>query len=97
MNTLLNLNIDNDVIEEIISHNGESILTDIDGFNNNIRNNLMLLKELGINCINELLIYKMDIFFINYPGLKQKIINLKDVGKFVDKVNEDFFNIDEIM
>lgn len=97
MNTLLNLNIDNDVIEEIISHNGKSILTDIDGFNNNIRNNLMLLKELGINCINELLIYKMDIFFINYPDLKQKIVNLKDLGKFVDKVNEDFFNIDEIM
>lgn len=97
MNTLLNLNIDNDVIEEVISHNGGSILTDIDGFNNNVRNNLIFLKELGINCINELLIYKMDIFFINYTDLKQKVINLKDLGDFVDKVNEDFFNIDEIM
>lgn len=97
MDFLNEIGIENSIIEEIIKYNGEAILLDLDSYYENVRSNYLILKEMGITCINELLIYKLDIFFVDTETLKNSLRKINNLETFVLKVNNDFYNIDELL
>lgn len=97
MEFLNEIGIEEDIISEIINHNGEAVLLDIDSYCDNFKLNYEILKEIGITCINELLIYKLDVFFLDSEVLKQSLKDVSNLENFVHNVNTDFFSIDEIL
>lgn len=97
MDFLNEIGIENSIIEEIIKYNGEAILLDLDSYYENVKSNYLILKEMGITCINELLIYKLDIFFVDTETLKNSLRKINNLENFVLKVNNDFYNIDELL
>ena len=97
MDFLNEIGIENSIIEEIIKYNGEAILLDLDSYYENVKSNYLILKEMGITCINELLIYKLDIFFVDTEILKNSLRKINNLETFVLKVNNDFYNIDELL
>ncbi len=97
MDFLNEIGIENSIIEEIIKYNGEAILLDLDSYYENVKSNYLILKEMGITCINELLIYKLDIFFVDTETLKNSLRKINNLETFVLKVNNDFYNIDELL
>ena len=97
MNILSELGFNEDTIKKIIEQNGEAILTDLDNNSKLVKTNYMLLKTINITCLEELFIYEIDIFLMNTELLTEKIKNTNNIEEFINKVNEDFFNIETII
>lgn len=97
MNILSELGFNEDTINKIIEQNGEAILTDLDNNSKLVKTNYMLLKTINITCLEELFIYEIDIFLMNTELLTEKIKNTNNIEEFINKVNEDFFNIETII
>lgn len=56
---------------------------------------LNYFKELNINCISDLLIYRIQIFFNSYEDILACFSKF-NVLELVEKINDDFTIIDEI-
>ena len=56
---------------------------------------LNYFRSLNINCINDLLIYRIQIFFNSYDDIL-KCFSKYNITSLVEKINEDFTIIDEI-
>ena len=97
MNILSELGFNEDTINKIIEQNGKAILTDLDNNSKLVKTNYMLLKTINITCLEELFIYEIDIFLMNTELLTEKIKNTNNIEEFINKVNEDFFNIETII
>ncbi|MBQ4263160.1 MAG: hypothetical protein IJB83_02810 [Bacilli bacterium] len=82
-----------DKIKEIY---GDGFLSDLYLNKSNIKSVISYLKSLGIKCINELLIYKIDVFFKDVDFLECEIKKF-DVSEFVNLVNDDYFMIDNYL
>ena len=52
-------------------------------------------KSLNINCINDLLVYRIQIFFNCYEDILE-CFSKYNITSLVEKINEDFAIIDEI-
>lgn len=97
MNFLKEIGIDDNTIEKIIEQNGAAVITNLEANYDNASKIYKILKKININCIDELLIYEIDLFFIDYDILIKNINNLPNLRQFVDSVNDDFFVIEEII
>lgn len=51
------------------------------------------LKSIGVTCIDELLIYRMDLFFSSLEEFKN-LFSEHDLGTFVNEINNDYTVID---
>ena len=90
---LLELGYSNELIGEIIRFNGENTYANLCFNSDEVIEIIDYLKELGINCISELLIYKIDIFFEDINELNT-IISGSNTKDKVDLINNDFTNVD---
>ena len=90
---LLDLGFSRELINNIIKINGENTYADLCFNAEDATNIINYLKEIGIQPIEELLIYKIDIFFMNLIAIKGYALK-KKINELVDLVNEDFSNID---
>lgn len=89
---LKDVNISDTTIEKIKKENNEGSIYDLYCNKIVVIDIINYLREIGINCIDELLIYQVDIFYLSLDELKE-MINKRDISEFVRKVNEDFLNI----
>lgn len=90
---LLNLGFSKELINDIIKVNGENTYADLCLNSDEVEKIINYFKEIGITCLNELLIYKIDIFFNDLSFIKNNLDN-KDINELVKIINEDFYNID---
>lgn len=56
---------------------------------------LNYFRSLNINCIDDLLVYRINLFFNSYDDIL-KYFSKYNITSLVDKINEDFTIIDEI-
>jgi len=81
------------VINEIINVNSSTNLYNFSCNQDEIIKIIGFLKEIGVNCIEQLLVYRIDMFFVSLDKFK-KIYIKEDVNSFVREVNEDYTVID---
>ena len=84
-----------DVVALIIKNNSKNVVADFLCNSDNCIKIISSLRELGINNINDLLIYRIDLFMQTFNMFKKKIDNI-NVDEFVNLVNDDYNNIDII-
>lgn len=88
-------NISLDVIDRIKKENSSANLYNFSCNDEEIEKIINYFRELGINCINELLIYRIDLFFNSLDDIKERFAkyNSKDL---VDSLNDDYSFIDNV-
>ena len=92
---LRNFGITNVVIDEIKVHNSSANLYNFSCNKEDILKILGYLKELGVCCIDELLIHRINIFFIDFEKFKKTYYKLSN-SSFIELINEDYAKIDEL-
>lgn len=53
------------------------------------------LRDIGINCIDELLLYRTDLFY-NSRHEVERMIEKNNISEIVSEINNDFTKIDEL-
>ncbi len=92
MDFLIDLNIKKDTIENIKKLKGNNIEIDIKSNKEEITNIINYFKKLGINNIDELLIYELDTFFQDYDYIKENI-----TSNTVEQINDDYTYIENLI
>ena len=85
--------INDNIINNIKNNNSESTLFDLSCNKDNCIKLINYMKNIGIMNIDELLIYEIDIFFIDYDKLLNKITNY-NINEIVRLINTDYNNVD---
>ena len=88
MDFLLDLGFSSDLIEKMEDVNEASLLYDFVCNQENAKEIIDYFREIGINSIDRLLVYKLEIFSIDLEKIK-KAFNKYDVFTLVQIVNED--------
>lgn len=73
----------------------ESILEVFELNKDNVLKVIDYLKDIGVNNIEELILYKLE-FFTKDVDVIIKRFNEYNIGEVVDSINEDITNIDNI-
>ena len=86
---------DDDNIKDIISRNNESSLFDLSCDEENCLRIVTYMKDIGIDNVVDIMIYKIDVFFMDFEEF------VKRMGKFnipvvVDLINSDYSVVDDI-
>lgn len=92
---LKNYGIHDSVISEMEKVNTS---TNIYNFNCNeydIGKIIKFLRDLGINCIDQLLINKIELFFFRFEDVK-KLFYKYDLYKLVELINQDYNIVDKL-
>ena len=95
MKYLINLGIKEKTLDKILKQNGDAIELSIECNKENITNIILFLKQIGIQNIDSLLIYEIDIFLTNFEIIKSKLIQCDK--ETINAINEDFTFIEEIL
>ena len=88
-------NINNETIEEIKKTQSPSFLFDLNCNEEECVKIINYLKEIGINNIDELLLYEPEIFFKIKKNV-EKAFSMCDIEELVELINEDASNIEEL-
>ncbi len=92
---LRNCGITDKVINDIKSVNVDTNLYNLNCNQDEVIKIIQCLRDIGVNCISELLVYRIDIFFLSFDKFKKLYIK-QDTSNFVKLINDDYTNIDEI-
>ena len=90
------IGISDEVIDEILDKLGYDIALSMACNYKKIRENINILKSIGITNINNLLLNKNEVFFIESSDLINKLSNI-NISNFVELVNNDYNAVDEIL
>lgn len=85
-----------DVYDRIKKHNGDAAFSDLLLNQENAKQVITYLQNVGIKPIYELLIYEIDIFNTNINILKD-YFEKNGVSNVVNSVNNDYFTIEEFV
>ena len=88
MDFLIDNGISKDVIVEIEDYNDDSLVYNFICNEANAVKVLEYFKSIGIEAINRLLIYKLEVFLIDYKSIV-KAFNNYDVSVLVQLINDD--------
>ena len=88
MDFLIDNGISRDVIVEIEDYNDDSLVYNFICNETNVVKVLEYFKSIGIEAINRLLIYKLEVFLIDYKRII-KSFNDYDVSVLVQLINDD--------
>lgn len=88
MDFLIDNGISKDVIVEIEDYNDDSLVYNFICNEANAVKVLEYFKSIGIEVINRLLIYKLEVFLIDYKSIV-KAFNNYDVSVLVQLINDD--------
>ena len=86
--------IDENLLDEIIKYNDESIVFSLESNKDNIKKVIDYLESIGIKNIEELLKYEIDIFLHDLRFIKKKI-HPDDID-LINNINDDCTFIEEI-
>ena len=95
MDILLENGINKETIEKIKNNNDEMLVSNIELESENIILNLNYLKKIGIERMDDLLIQRLDLFFIPNKKLKEEIERF-NIEVLVNLINQDFNNLELI-
>lgn len=95
MDILLENGINKETIEKIKNNNDEMLVSNIELESENIILNLNYLKKIGIKRMDDLLIQRLDLFFIPNKKLKEEIERF-NIEVLVNLINQDFNNLELI-
>jgi len=95
MDILFENGINKETVERIKNNNDEMLLSNIELESENIILNLNYLKKIGIERIDDLLIQRLDLFFIPNKKLKEEIERF-NIEVLVNLINQDFNNLELI-
>lgn len=96
MMEFLNLcNISQEVIDKVIANNPESLVFDVSCNGQECIKIIEYMKELGIKCIDELLINYLNVFLMDFEDFLKKISKL-NIPYFVECLNNDICTIEFI-
>ena len=87
--------INNDVINEMKSNNVSANLYNLSCNSDEVIKIVQYLNKIGVNCVNELLIYRINIFFLDFETFIEKFVK-NDIDNFVKIINTDYNLVDEI-
>lgn len=88
-------NIEDKTIEEIKRKQSPSFLFDLNCNEEECIKIINYLKGMGINNIDELLLYESEIFFKTKKNV-EKALSKCDIEELVELINEDTSNIEEL-
>ena len=91
----LNECVDINTINEIKNNNNENILSDIECNKEDCLKIINYFKELGITCIDNLLIYELDVFKYPFDEIIKKFGKF-NIPMFVSVINDDYAAIENI-
>ena len=92
---LKDINIDSDIINKIVNNNNDSSLFEIVNNQEECIKIIEYLRKIGITCINELLIYEIDLFKKDLDYIIKKISKF-NIPVFVNIVNDEYTAIENI-
>jgi len=82
-------------IDKIIDNNSESLILDVSCNGQECIKIIEYMKELGIKCIDDLLVSYLSLFLMDYDEFVKKISKL-NIPYFVDCLNNDICTIEFI-
>lgn len=88
-------NISEDVIKKIEKENSSANIYNFNCNEEEVCKIIEYLQGLGITCIDNLLIYRIDMFFSNFDSLKKKLSKY-ETNSLVQALNNDYSIINEI-
>lgn len=92
---LKNYGIKDNVIKEIENVNTDANLFNLKCNELEVVKIINYLNSIGITCLDELLVYRLNIFFMDLNTLKS-LLEKYDLDKFVSLVNNDYTLIDRL-
>lgn len=95
MNELINYGIKESTIFKIYSTLPFPIIFNIESNIELIIDNIKYLQKIGIECIDEILLYKPYLFYINKEKIN-KLLSAQNIKIKVNKINNDITNLDFI-
>lgn len=78
------------VLNKIEEENSSSNLYNLNCNQEEVIKIVQYFTSLGINCIDQLLIYKIDLFFMSFDEINDCFSKQEDLGNFVELINEDY-------
>lgn len=88
--------ISDNVFQEILNVNVSANIYNLSCNKEEVIKIIEFFKNIGINDIGQLLIYKIDLFFMTFDDV-MKMFNNQDVNLLVQKINEDYSYIDTLL
>lgn len=82
-------------INEIYEQNEESVLYNLFCIQDECVKIISYFKELGITNIDELLLYEINLFYLDFEDIVKKFSKF-NIPAFVDLINNDFTAIENI-
>lgn len=95
INFLKDANITDDTIIEIMKNNNEASLFNLSCNDEDAIQIINYMRGIGITNIDELLIYRIDIFFITFEQFIKRLSKF-NVPILVNLINDNYANIDII-
>lgn len=95
MKELIKLGIKENTIKKLYDKLPFSIIFNIESNIDNVIDIITYLKNINIECIDEILLYKPYIFYMNKEKLN-KLISEENIRVKVTKINNDITNLDFI-
>jgi len=92
---LKEIEIEEEIINEIKKYNNDASIFDLSCNEEDCLKIINYLKEIGILNINDLLIYRIDVFKLSLEELVKKFSKF-NIPLFVNLINDDFVTIDNI-
>lgn len=87
--------ISNNVLVEIIKNNTETSIFDLSCNDEDAIEIIKYMRNIGITNIDELLIYRIDIFFLTFEQFIKRLSKF-NIPALVNHINDDYANIDII-
>ena len=87
--------ISNNVLVEMIKNNTETSIFDLSCNDEDAIEIIKYMRNIGITNIDELLIYRIDIFFITFEQFIKRLSKF-NIPALVNHINDDYANIDII-
>lgn len=83
-------------LQKVKEYNGEAVVTDLYLNRIKVMEIIKYLSSIGINVVDKLLIYNVDVFLLSVENIKNKIDEY-GVYKFVTDINQDYSQISDII
>ena len=93
-NFLIKIGFDDKLIQDIIDNNSLPIYEALLMNESDCIKIIKLLRYLGINCVRELIVNRIDIFINSYDGVNDLFLNLST--DMINNINKDYTLIDEL-
>ena len=92
---LKNVCISDDILIEMLKNNNEADIFDLSCNEEDAINIIKYMRNIGITNIDELLIYRIDIFFLTFEQFVKRLSKF-NIPALVNLISEDYTNIDII-